>query len=262
MDILEEQLKKFGLSEKEAKVYLALLEMGESTVNQISEKSGVVRSSTYVVLESLVKKELVKKTGSKTKQTYQAFSPDKLERVADDLLERQKAVKNIVSSILPNLKGVYSEQEFKPMVKVYEGKKGVADSFDDTLESEEKSIRVISSATRLSKLLPTYFPKYVKKRVEGGIKMIGIHPNDFMSRMLLKTCSPKFDDMVFIPKNIFSFNADVAIYDNKIAYTSTKGPGYAVVIECEEMANLTKEMFDVMRKKLIETDGSEHVLKN
>jgi len=258
--MLEEQLKKFGLSEKEAKTYITLLVLGESSAADVAKESGVNRSSAYVVLETLEKKGLVKALNTDSKQTFKAAPPDKLAEIADENLRKQEEIAKTVKNIIPDLKGMHKEQDFRPVVRFFEGKKEVIDSFEDTLELKEKSIRVISSASRLSKLLPTYFPEYVKKRVEKNVRMIGIHPSDLVSKSLLKWCSPDIDDMLLIPQNKFSFSADVAIYDNKVAYTSTKGPGYAIVIECEEMAKLAKEMFDLMREKLLETDGVERVV--
>lgn len=53
-----EKLKRVGLTEYEAKAYLALLNAHLSTATQISEKSGVPRTKIYAVLESLEKQRL------------------------------------------------------------------------------------------------------------------------------------------------------------------------------------------------------------
>ena len=47
-------LEKFGLSEKEAKVYLACLELGEDTASDISLKSNLPRTLIYDILEKLI----------------------------------------------------------------------------------------------------------------------------------------------------------------------------------------------------------------
>jgi len=52
-------LKRIGLNEKEAKVYLTLLEVNESLPSSISRQSGVKRPTTYVILGQLQKKGLV-----------------------------------------------------------------------------------------------------------------------------------------------------------------------------------------------------------
>lgn len=53
MESAVEKLQRVGLTEYEAKVYLALLNTHLSTATQASEKSGVPRTKIYSVLESL-----------------------------------------------------------------------------------------------------------------------------------------------------------------------------------------------------------------
>ncbi|MBS3158284.1 hypothetical protein J4206_03275, partial [Candidatus Woesearchaeota archaeon] len=53
---VEEQLREYGLSDKEAKVYLACLKAGVCTANKISILTDLRRSTTYDVLESLKSK--------------------------------------------------------------------------------------------------------------------------------------------------------------------------------------------------------------
>lgn len=60
MQIIE-SLESLGLNEKEAKVYTALLQLGRVSAYSVSEKSGLKKPTTYVVLGELVKKGLVSK---------------------------------------------------------------------------------------------------------------------------------------------------------------------------------------------------------
>ena len=53
------QLKHIGLSENEAKVYLAMLELGPSPVLEIAAKAGINRPTAYAQIESLKKMGLV-----------------------------------------------------------------------------------------------------------------------------------------------------------------------------------------------------------
>lgn len=54
-----EILKEIGMTETEIKVYIALLEQGESLASKISLKAGVERAVTYHILEKLIKKGIV-----------------------------------------------------------------------------------------------------------------------------------------------------------------------------------------------------------
>ena len=56
---LEFELQKIGLDEREAKVYLATLELGPSPVQKIAQRSQVPRATTYLVLDDLQNKGFV-----------------------------------------------------------------------------------------------------------------------------------------------------------------------------------------------------------
>ena len=49
------ELQDIGLSEKEARVYLAALEIGRATADQLAKHAKIVRPTTYVQLQSLMK---------------------------------------------------------------------------------------------------------------------------------------------------------------------------------------------------------------
>ncbi len=77
-EVLLKQLQNFGLSEKEGKIYLALLELEMATVFEVAKQSGINRSSAYVVLEALKKKGLVGISDDKKVRKYIAASPETL----------------------------------------------------------------------------------------------------------------------------------------------------------------------------------------
>jgi len=60
MESIVEKLKRVGLTEYEAKAYVALLNTHLSTATQVSEKAGVPRTKIYSVLESLKEKGWVR----------------------------------------------------------------------------------------------------------------------------------------------------------------------------------------------------------
>lgn len=82
-----EKLQKVGLTEYEAKVYLALLSFHLSTATMLSEKSGVPRTKIYAVLESLANKGWVK-VYSGIPLLFRAISPTVVfEKVKEDYTE-------------------------------------------------------------------------------------------------------------------------------------------------------------------------------
>lgn len=49
-------LEKIGFGKNEAQVYLALVELGQSSVNEIAIKSGIYRRTIYDSLKNLMEK--------------------------------------------------------------------------------------------------------------------------------------------------------------------------------------------------------------
>ncbi|MCF7835696.1 MAG: helix-turn-helix domain-containing protein [Candidatus Marinimicrobia bacterium] len=80
------KLKQLGLSEKEAKVYLASLELGEATVQEIAKQAGVNRPTTYVQIEKLTKMGLMSSVEKEGKKYFNAEEPNQLLKI----LEKQK----------------------------------------------------------------------------------------------------------------------------------------------------------------------------
>jgi sugar-specific transcriptional regulator TrmB len=79
-----EKLKRVGLTEYEAKAYLALARTHLSTATQVSDKSGIPRTKTYETLESLAQKGWVR-VMSGVPLLFKAVDPMSVfERVKED----------------------------------------------------------------------------------------------------------------------------------------------------------------------------------
>ena len=239
------ELMEFGLGENEAKVYLALLSLEIATANEIAKASGVHRASVYVALEALQKRGFLSLTDEKKVRQYIATSPEILLRSAEDIAQRQQNLVKKIEKIIPDMKALYKGTKKKPIIKVFEGKEGLISAFEDTLKSKEKVIRVSSSPSNLGKFVHEYIPTYLKKRYELGIKMFGIHPYNEIHKKFVEDSPHTSDEYALIMNPKYDFSADVAIYDNKIAYMTREGGGTAVVLESKEISGIMKSIFDL-----------------
>ena len=165
---LEEKLINYGLSPKEARVYLTLLEIGTSLVTDVAKKANIKRSTSYVILESLSKNGLVSITERKNIRLYTPAPP---ERIILNLENHAKKYVELVGSaklILPELKSIYSGSGPKPKIQFFEGTEGIKTAYEDTLTSKE-TIRAYASIENMHSTLPDYFPEYYKRRNDKGI---------------------------------------------------------------------------------------------
>jgi len=244
-DPLVKNLIDFGLSEKEAKIYLALLELEIAPVQEVAKIAGINRSSAYVVLESLKKKGLASTSNEKKIQEYVATAPEALLQTADHLVKKQELIKGGISNIVPDLKAIYKGTKRKPKVRVFEGKQGLINALSETLVSKEKLIRFSSSAENLLKTIPEYLAEYGQRRYQLGFRLkfllIDGKAADAITSLL-----PKGYDAVYIPKDKYPFPADLAIFDDKIGYMSIeKGTITTIIIEEKNIAKVMRGLFDL-----------------
>src|SRR3989344_5357323 len=100
---LKELLKKAGFSEKEVDVYLALISRGPAIASDIAEIAKINRSTTYVILQSLAKRDLIEETGSGIK----LFSPREPEALVEYLTRASNHFDELAKQarkLLPSLK--------------------------------------------------------------------------------------------------------------------------------------------------------------
>lgn len=122
---LEEQLLEIGLTDKEAKVYAALLELGEANALEAAEKSGVNRVTTYVILQNLSKKGLVKEF-TKKKKTY--FALQNPEHIIDFLEKEKTKIDHKIKKarqLMPELTIYENLSSDKFNIRFFEGKEGM-----------------------------------------------------------------------------------------------------------------------------------------
>lgn len=115
---MREALEKLGLAKNEAEVYLALLEIGQTTTGAIIKKLGIHRNIVYESLDKLEKKGLVTKTIMSGKMHFQITSPEKLLEI-----EKERIV--IAQNVVTDLKKIQRKE--KQEITVHQGIKEMKD---------------------------------------------------------------------------------------------------------------------------------------
>lgn len=170
---IEMELRKLGLSEKEALVYLTCLELGSTSVQNIARKVGLSRPTVYRILESLRKKDLVEKF-SKKSRAISAKSPDELLGLLRTEKRRVEEKEREFIRIISLLKSKYSGN--KNEIKIYSGKEGRNFLLDDLATTHCQEIFAVFSKNNgslVGELEEIY--KKIEKRL-GGIAVKEISP--------------------------------------------------------------------------------------
>ena len=243
-----DELKKIGLSDNEAKVYLALLELGSATAQQISEKASVKRPTTYVELESLMKMGVVttfEKAGKKdgpTKTLFRAEDPEYLKNI----IERQKKLsverERALSDVLPELGKLFLAAGERPRVRFFEGVEGLKTMLGDFLKTKDKKIEAATSADDVIKIFPSHEKNYMNLRVQKAIHSKLLYTSS-KGAYLKESDSVMLRESRFIPQEKFPFSCDMAIYENKVALSALKGDPIGIIIESKEIVDSLRSIF-------------------
>jgi sugar-specific transcriptional regulator TrmB len=172
---LKDILEEFGLSDKETKAYLALLELGPSPARAIARSSGINRGTAYDILKKLVDLGLAG-FYRKGKHHFAAEPPESIIDAIESKQSHLQKLKVNINEKLPELKAMFVQQGGRPSIRVYEGAKGVKKILEDVLSSlsdaKEKEYCVYSSSTAKDReRIYEEFPLFNQKRIEKGINV-------------------------------------------------------------------------------------------
>ncbi len=239
---MEEKLIAIGLSENEAKIYLALLELGKGTVSEITRKANLNRTTGYDVLDGLVAKGLASVSGKEPKQEYVAESPDRIEALLKRKLEQGEKNLEEIKNIVPELKSMHNVAG-RPKVRFYEGKQGLIEVYEDTLTSHE-TIRAYATVDDMHRALPNYFPEYYHRRASKGVAIKAIIPKTEIGKERATHNKEEMRETALIPPDKYYFSPEINIYDDKVMIASHREK-LGIIIESAEIADAMKIIHDL-----------------
>lgn len=196
-------LKEAGLTEGEVKVYLALLELGVSTIGPILEKSRVTKSIIYTILDRLMRKGLVSYIIKEKTKYFQAGQPDKLLEYIDLRKKELEENKKKVEELLPQL---LLQQQMSPKSEatIYVGFKGIMSVHDKRFEKLRRGEEYFFFG--LPATQPEYYHAYWKrdhqKREKLGIKCRMLYNSKVDTAVLQNRNSFKLCDARRMPIDI------------------------------------------------------------
>jgi len=243
---LAKKLEQLGFSEKEAKVYVALLEVGEATPHEIAIKSGINRATAYVILEHLKKQDLASTVSKKNKIYYTLEPPLNLLDSFDQ--EKQEIESKIgkARKLMPELEMLERMSSEKAKVKIFEGKESLNIVRKDILRSGCKEVYNIFNISLGLKYFPqssTDHRDVLRKMVTNKkmkSKVITIYNSNKPTDHLPYLYS---EERKYLPYKKFPFDCDFVFYGEKVILFSFQDL-LAIIIENKSICIGLKAMFN------------------
>lgn len=246
--LIEQLLKKLGFSQNEARVYLAALESGLSSAQDIAQKAGIKRTTCYSVLSSLVSRGVVGKTKVRGKTRFLAESPQRLLTLINEL---ERGVK----TALPELQAIYNKKEIKPKIVFYEGENAIHNVYEDTLKEKPQEILEWNTNAFFERFPKDY--NYIEKRVSSGIKARRIAGQGSLWDTKHKYLDAKeLAQTLIVPKEEFWPSIEVNIYSNKVAFMNYS-ENMSVIIESKAIADAMRQAYELSWRGSMAMQGEE-----
>lgn len=248
MKAFARELEKLGLSDKEALVYLASLELGPSPVQVIARKADVNRATTYVMIEALLQKGLMSTFDKGKKTLYTAEKPERLHRIVHherSVVDEKEAV---IKRLLPDLEAISDAAGERPKVSFYEGIEGLEAMRETVFSSSVDKMEDFISFDDLSHLLPEdHWNKHSKRLGDKKISGRTIYTSETERHPSSRVQSHW--EFRRIPKDAFPMHGELTVFGNKVSMISLKGKLVGVIIESKEMAIMVRTMFELAWKQ-------------
>ena len=240
--MFEHEFKSLGLTEKEALVYMGLLELRKATMMEVAKKSGVNRATSYVAVESLIEKGLASSFEKEKKRYFMAENPERLRSLFaiqhKELEEKEKHFE----AFLPKLKEFAPSNDERPRVRFYEGKKGLEAIQEDIMKTDTSQVDEIASFDEAFEIFPPSDSDHRRR-----------FRKKFTKNRLIYTYSKgpvpaqKNIEMKWFPEDKFSFKSELVLCgDSKVILNSTPAHGklFGVIIESKELCDSFRSLFD------------------
>lgn len=242
--MIYEKLQKLGLSEREAKVYASLLELGETSIQRVSKKSKIKRTTIYGAIDTLKEKGLVTTIIKKKRKYYIAADPRELE----SKLDQQK---NILKNLMPELLSITNLIDKKPKIKFYEGVQGLREIYSDSLNYPNSSLWAweTDDDTYTKTFDKGFVDYYIPKRISKKIMAYIIGPDSPEMRHYKKEDEKSLRHTKLDP-NGKNLQVEISIYGlNKVAIVSFK-ENFGLIIESQTIYDTLRKIFDEAWKNL------------
>jgi sugar-specific transcriptional regulator TrmB len=243
MDSLIQNLSNVGVNEKEARVYIALLQLGKASAYSISERSGLKKPTTYVILEDLIKKGLVLKVPRIKKQQFIARPPQEFFAAAEERLKQAKKA-------LPELIIMAEDNKTNVRTLYFEGINGIKDAlYYKSKEMNGKEVVGFFATTEdASPELMKLFDPWSKDMRNAGINIRVITPEHETTSQYLNSDNQHGHLVKTIPYSMYSSKTSLEASENFVRIVLFK-PLQAVIIESPELANSIRQVFDIVWSK-------------
>jgi len=239
---LAAKVQALGLTDKEARVYVAALFLGASSVQKIAEQADINRATTYIILDQLAELGLIAQSTEGKKTVFVAEGPETLERLFDRQIESIEEKRKELQYLLPELE---QNQRLStgdaPAVRFYKGQEGIATLANELYRKTRSGSEIygLMNVDEIEKVITDVFKSSPEHRLRKKISSKVIYsyrkevPTD--SKLLRQT------------KRIQApVKADISLHEEIASFCTYAGKdSIGIIIESKEIVAALRQLFEL-----------------
>jgi hypothetical protein len=236
-------LQNLGLSEKESKVYIALLELGKANVTRIAQLSKLKRPTVYLLLEELRKKQLVLKVPHAKNAIFIAQDPDAF---FQESFNRAKEA----HSTLSQLKALH-RKDSKVSSMYFEGEEGVREAlfYKHKEIANKEVVGFFAKGETLTPRLLKVCHEWRETMKKSGATLRGIAPDHSSLQEFRDTDNQLNQIFKTIPFQQYSSDVSIdatSLFVRIVLFSAKQ----AIIIENPQIVKTVQQIFELSWKNL------------
>ncbi len=233
-------IQNLGLTTKAAKIYLAALELGEASVQQLAGKSRLKRTTLYYVLDELAEAGALIRVQAGKKTYYVAEQPATL------LKNAREKISDFEES-LKLLEDKAGRMNRKPRVYFLYGSAGFKQAWDMILNTKEKAYRIITGGENF---LDYVKEKYIVDEIIAKKKKLGILSKQLIAasayaRQIVAKDGRENRISKLLPP-ICKLPFTEIITESIVAFISPRFNNMILIVENDDFSKTRKSIFEIL----------------
>ena len=240
MKDLVEVVKNLGLSGKAARIYIAALELGEASVQELARKANLKRTTLYYILNDLVEAGVLvlSKTGRKT--YYVPEQPaNLLKNSRDKLVNFEESLKLLEDKA--------AHMNRKPRVYFLYGTAGFKEAWDRILQTKEREYRIITGGENF---LDYVKEKYILEEIIARKRKLGIRSKQLITssayaKQIIAKDSAENRMSKLLPP-IYKLPFTEIITESLVAFISPRFSNMIFMVENDDFSKTRRSIFETL----------------
>lgn len=213
---MEEILLQLGLTDKEAALYLLLLQSPNQTAQKLADQTDIQRTNVYRLLDNLLAQGLITADDSSVKR-FAAAEPQSLQKLLRNKQMELKQTASSLSALMPSFRSQYSLSLDKPGVFHMAGSEGFERLLEDMVRSKTEVLLVASDDLPHDEQTLTRFRELLIERKNNGVPTRALFRNAQYSQRIKEEFNERGIDVRFIGD--VPFKGEVALYEDNTTFT-------------------------------------------